>query len=73
MVKEISKSFGEWAEVTFEIDSTFISYFESICTSSNPSLEGISSIRQFIPFKVTSSINSKLLAPFTKKDIEIAL
>lgn len=69
----INDHHGCWTEDPLEIDNIFISYFENLFNSTNPSQDNLDRALDGIPSKVNQEMNNILMAPFTRKDIEIAI
>lgn len=51
----------------------FISYFQSIFTTSSPSSTDIEVVTHLIPHKVSLEMNSRLFAPYSREEIVIAV
>lgn len=56
-----------------QLERAFTSYFLNMFSSSNPSLETIDNVLQDLSAKVTTTMNERLLAPFTRCEIERAI
>ncbi|MDO7987362.1 reverse transcriptase domain-containing protein, partial [Sweet potato little leaf phytoplasma] len=66
----INKVDGIWSEDPKEIEDTFVSYFENLFRSSNPSPANIDIALKGLNPRVSQDMNIKLMSPFTKEEIE---
>lgn len=72
-IRGIHRDNGGWTEDLEDVESTFIQYFQSIFTSSNPSSSDLEAVLNLLPPKITHEMNSCLLAPFGLEEIEAAV
>lgn len=64
---------GEWTKDPLLIEETFINYFENLFCSFHPDQNQIDLALDSLHPKIDKFMNVKLLAPFTKNDIEKAV
>lgn len=69
----IIDSNGGWSENELTIKNMFISYFENLFTPSNPEPNYIENSLTGLQPKVHQAMNNKLMAPFTKTEVEITV
>lgn len=69
-IKGILDVNGIWTDNPNLIEDTFCSYFKNLFSSSCPSKEALEKVLKVVKPKVDDSMNEKLLAPYSKDEIE---
>lgn len=64
---------GTWVSERKQIEGAFDSYFTDMFRSTNPSLEDIDDVLQDLQSKVMDQMNSRLIATFTRCEVERAI
>lgn len=69
----IERANGSRTEDLWAIENIFIDHFRSMFSSSSPLLADIEAIIDLTPISITPEVNARLLTPYGKEEIEIAV